>query len=405
MNSITITKQKIFNRKHEVFAYELTFKDDEDHITGLSNNVKGTSKLIIGSVTSPELDKLLGRNALAFVNVDEKTLMKGILDVLDNERFVINILDTIDLTENVISKIIQYRKRGFRLCIEHFDSSADMIKKFKRLFNYIDIIKMDVVLSEPQNLEKVKEKLEGTRIKFLAQDIESKDDYNKYQAMGFDYFQGYFLDKPETIEISGSKEATQFIIMQLIRIIKEDNTNNEKLEFFIKKQPDLSYKLIQFFNNSKRLSVKVESLPQVITLMGRQMLLRWLLVYLYSEVSTNPASQTMLELAIKRAERMEAEADIRNKDKAYLAGMFSMLGSIFETDIRDLMKQVNMDPDISTLILERKGIFASSLMRAEKAEKDYLKQLYLQNFEKLKAADLITTLQYSGVEVDKDAIH
>ncbi|WP_345992207.1 EAL domain-containing protein [Sulfurimonas sp. HSL-1716] len=404
MNVINLSKQKIFTNKNEVYAYELVFKDGENHPAGFSDNVKGTAQLIIRSITSPELENLLGKNTLAFVNVDDKTLTKGILDVLDKNRFILNILEDIKLTENVINKIIQYRKRGFRLSIEHFDSSADMISKFSRLFNYIDIIKMDTVLSEPQNMQKVMNKFKGTRIKLLAQNIETKEDFRKYLDMGFDLFQGYYLDKPEVMEIIGSKEPAQFIILQLIKIIKEDNTNNDKLEYFIKKQPDLSYKLIQFFNNSKRFSIKVESLTQVITLMGRDKLLRWLLVYLYSEVSKNPASKTLLDLAIKRAERMEAEADPRNKEKAYLAGMFSMLSSIFETDIRELMNHINMDNDITSLVLEKKGIFASSLMRAEQAEKEYLKKVMLANFDKIYTTDLIYTLEYSGVEIDKDKI-
>ena len=403
MNEIYISKQKIFDARKDVFAYALAFKDSEHKPANFSNNVKGTAQLIMSSISSSELDNLLGRKSLAFINVDEVTLTKGILDVLDKDRFVLNILEDINLTEDVISKIVQYRKRGFRLSIEHFDSSAKMIIKFKRLFNYIDIIKMDILLSEPENLEKVVRKFKGTRIKLLAENIESKDDLLEYFEMGFDYFQGYYLDKPQTIEIAGVKEPAQFIILQLIKMIKQSDTT-EQLELFIKGQPDLSFKLIQFFNNSKKLNIHVESLTQVLTLMGRDQLLRWLMVYLYSEVSTNPASKTVLELAIKRAESMEAEADFKNKDKAYLAGMFSMLSSIFETNIKELMNMVKMDSDISSLILEKKGIFAGSLLRAEEAEKAYLKKMMMANFEKLDAADLIYALEDSGVELDKDDI-
>jgi len=98
---------------------------------------------------------------------------------------------------------------------------------------------------------------------------------------------------------------------------------------------------------------------------------------------------------------MEADADARNKDKAYLAGMFSMLGSIFETDIKDLMNHIQMDSDITALVLEKKGIFAGSLMRAEQAEKDYLKKIMLANFDKLSASNLISTLESGGVDIDK----
>lgn len=403
MNIINISKQKIFDNKNHLYAYELVFKDSSDEPTGLLDSVKETSQLIISSISSTELDKLLGPRTLAFVNVDEDTLTKGILDVLDNKRFVLNILEDIDLTDKVLSKIIQYKKRGFKLSLEHFDSSAEMITKFSRLFNFIDIIKMDILLSEPENLEKVMAKFKGSRIKLLAQNIETKEDYNKCQNMGFDFFQGYYLDKPETIEVIGSKEPSQIIILQLIKIIKNDNTT-EELELFIKKQPDLSFKLVQFFNNSQHFNVKVESLTQVITLMGRGKLLRWLLVYLYSEASKNPASKSILDLAIKRAERMEAEADFAHKDKAYLAGMFSMLSSIFEEDIKDLMNHIQMDNDITSLVLERKGVFAGSLIRAEEAEKEYLKKLMMANFEKLNTTDLIYTLEDSGIEIDKNKL-
>jgi EAL and modified HD-GYP domain-containing signal transduction protein len=403
VNVINISKQKIFDNKNQLYAYELVFKDGANNDTSLSSSVKGTAQLIMSSITSKELDKLLAPKTLAFVDVNEEILSKGILDVLDKDRFILNILEDIDLTEKVVSKIIQYKKRGFKLSIEHFDSSAQMIKKFNILFNYVDIIKMDIVLSEPENLEKVMSKFKGGRIKLLAQNIESKEDHKICLEMGFDLFQGYYLDKPEVIEIIGSKEPAQFIILQLIKIIK-DNNSTEQLEFFIKKQPDLSYKLVQFFNNSKRFNVKIESLTQVITLMGRDKLLRWLLVYLYSEVSQNPASKTILALAIKRAERMEAEADFRHKDKAYLAGMFSMLSSIFETDIKELMNHIQMDSDITSLVLEKKGIFAGSLMRAEIAEKEYLKAIMLANFEKLHTTDLIYTLEYGGVYIDKSKL-
>lgn len=403
MNIINISKQKIFDNKNQLFAYELVFKDSSLEPSGFSTKIRETAQLIISSITSNELDKLLGSRVLAFVNVDEESLQKGVLDVLEKDRFVLNILEDIDLNEKVIAKIIQYKKRGFRLSLEHFDSSAEMIKKFNRLFNYIDIIKMDVVLSLHENLEKVMEKFKGSRIKLLAQNIETKEDYQKYSKMGFDYYQGYYLDKPEIIEIIGSKEPAQFIILQLIKIIK-DNNSTEQLEFFIKKQPDLSYKLVHFFNNSKKFNVKIESLMQVITLMGRDKLLRWLLLYLYSEVSKNPASKTILALAIKRAEKMEAEADRVNKDKAYLAGMFSLLSSIFETDIKELMNHIQMDKDITSLVLEKKGIFAPSLIKAEKEEKEYLRQIMLENFDKLHTTDLIYTLEYSGVDIDRSKL-
>ncbi|MEA1955719.1 MAG: hypothetical protein U9N02_04410 [Campylobacterota bacterium] len=51
-----------------------------------------------------------------------------------------------------------------------------------------------------------------------------------------------------------------------------------------------------------------------------------------------------------------------------------------------------------------KAYLAGSLMRAEAAEKEYLKKMMLANFEKLSASDLISTLEDSGVTIDKDKL-
>lgn len=403
MSKLYISKQKIINRAGKAFAYELNFKDESNKPVEFSTHLKSNAKLILSSITSTELNKLLGVKGMAFINVDEATLSKGILDLLDKNRFILNILEDITLSEDVIRKIVTYKKKGFLLSLEHFDASARMIIKFKRLFNYIDIIKMDILLSESENLEKLAKKFQKTRIKLLAQGVECREDYKYCFDLGFDYFEGDFIDAPSIMEIKALQDPPQMIILHLIKLIK-NSASTEDIEHYIRQQPDLSYKLIQFFNSFEKIDIHIDSLTQVITLMGRNKLLRWLLAYLYSEVSTKANSKTVLELAIRRAESMEHEADAKNKDKAYLAGMFSLLGSIFDTDIKELMQCVNMDREITMLVLHKKGIFAGSLMRAEVAEKNYLRKVMMANFEKLNTVDLIYTLEDGGVDLNKDDI-
>ena len=101
---------------------------------------------------------------------------------------------------------------------------------------------------------------------------------------------------------------------------------------------------------------------------------------------------------------MEADALPADKDKAYLAGMFSLLDAIFETDIKDLMKYINLDKDITSLVIEKKGKFASSFLKAEKSERDYLKKLIIDNFDKINTVDIIYALGFSGVEIDKSKL-
>jgi len=403
MNKVFMARQKIFDAMGREYSCELLFRDHAHGIKEFPTNMKATSHVIINTVTNVSINELIGDSGTAFINIDEDVLTSDILDVLDNKRFVLEILETTNLSEKVVAKIKQYHSRGFKIAIDDFDCSAEMIKKFTPLFKYTHYIKMDVLIAEPENLINVVAKLKKTGIKLLAEKIETKEEYNKYISMGFDLFQGYYLEKPEVLEIDRYKESTQMVILQLIKIIKEEG-ETFIMESYIKQQADLSFKLLRFLNNQNIVKVKIESIKQAITLLGRDKLLRWLMVYLYSEISTNPASEAVLAMATKRAERMESQALPADKDKAYLAGMFSLLDAIFETDIKDLMKHINMDKDINSLVVEKKGKFMPSFMKAEKSEREYLKKLVIENFDKISTVDIIYALEFSGIEIDKDKL-
>ena len=211
-------------------------------------------------------------------------------------------------------------------------------------------------------------------------------------------FQGYYLSKPETIEINIHKEATHIIILQLIGLIKEDAATS-KIEKFVRSRPDLSFKLIKYLNNQNNFSTEINSITQVLTLMGRDRLMRWLLLYMYSEVSSSPISENVLSLAQKRAAKMEEDAPHHMKDKAYLAGMFSMMDILFDTDMKELMSHVKMDKEIVNLVTTKTGRFSTSLKEIEKTEKADIKQVLCDNFDSLKIEDILYALEFGGVKL------
>ncbi|MFA6629120.1 MAG: EAL domain-containing protein [Sulfuricurvum sp.] len=403
MGKLYIAKQKIYLANENVYGYELLFRDGTEGGEPFPSHIKATAHVIFNTLTNLNTDALLGKTGIAFINADKHFLTSGIIDMLDKKRFVIEILETISLDDKVIERIKTYHKRGYTIALDDFDCSVEMIKKFAGLLKYIHIVKVDVRTAEVENIDGVMKKLRSIGTRFLAEKVETRAEHEQYKAMGFDMFQGYYFHRPENVEIEGYKEVTHVIILQLIKLLKEDDETT-RIETFIRQRADLTYKLIKFLNNQIAFETPVESITQVITLLGRDKLLRWLLVYLYAEISTNPASKSLLQLALNRAEKMEEEAHHKDKEKAYLAGMFSLLGAVFETNVKTLMNHVNMDREISRLVIDKKGKFAASLMKIEQSEKEYLKKLVMENFNILDTVELIYTLEYSGVSVDRNKL-
>lgn len=371
-----IARQEIVDVNDKIIAYELLFRDHAHGIKEFPTNLKATSQVMMNVLANITITDVVPQNIKAFINIDETVLTSGIIDILDKNIFVLEVLETTDLTEKVIKKIVQYHKAGFVIAIDDFDCSAEMIKKFTPILKYISLVKIDVMSSNQENLKNLMPKFKQLGKKVLAEKVETEEEYESCIKMGFDLFQGYYFSKPEVIEINIHKEATHIVILQLIGLLKED-AETSKVEKFVRSRPDLSLKLIKYLNNQKDFSSEIDSITQVITLMGRERLMRWLLLYIYSEVSTSPLSENVLLLAQKRAEKMEEDAPLHMKDKAYLAGMFSMLDILFDTSMQELMSHVKMDKEIVNLVINKTGRFSDSLKTIEKKEKEELKKSHL----------------------------
>lgn len=399
MEKAYIARQEILDVNNNLIAYELLFRDHAFGINEFPSHLKATSQVVMNTLTNINIADVVPKGVRAYINVDETVLLSGIIDILDKDVFVLEILETADLNEKMIEKIAEYHKSGFQIAIDDFDCSSQMIQKFTPIFKYISIIKVDVVLSNKENLKNMIQRFRNMGKTVLAEKVETKEEYDLYKVVGFDLFQGYYLSRPEVLELNIHKEATHIVILHLIGLLKED-ADTPKIEKYVRSRAELSYKLIRYLNNKNNFESAIDSITQVITLMGREKLMRWLLLYLYSEVSTSPISESTLILAQKRAQKMEEDAPVHMRDKAYLAGMFSMMDILFETDMKELMSHVNMDKDIVSLVTTRTGRFSDSLKKIEKEEKEDLKKIVCEQFNEIRVEDILYALEFGGIKLD-----
>jgi len=232
-------------------------------------------------------------------------------------------------------------------------------------------------------------------IKLLADEIKTRSEYQKYLRMGFHIFQGNFIHEIDTIERNAHAELSHVVILNLIEMIKNDE-DTSKIEKYIKQRPDLSYFLIKFLNNNNKFENKISSLTQVISYLGRSQLLRWLLIYLFAEREGNELSKILLEKALLRANKLE-KLFPKNKEKAFMVGMFSMLGNLFETDTEDLLSELKIEGQILLAITEKKGSLGKALLTIENMEMESLKKIVCDNFKEFKLVDIIRLLESSNI--------
>jgi EAL and modified HD-GYP domain-containing signal transduction protein len=149
---------------------------------------------------------------------------------LDPEKVVIEVLETVEPTQELVLACKAIKDLGYTLALDDYDFDP----KWDVLLPYTDIIKVDIVECDGQTLTDNIGRHAGSKIKLIAEKIETIQDFEKYQDMGFDYFQGYFCytrnyktkklptSKLSLISLVNASSSVEFDSKKISNIIERD---------------------------------------------------------------------------------------------------------------------------------------------------------------------------------------
>ncbi len=143
MNEKFIARQPILDDRLRIFAYELLFRGGPQNVFQPSANA--SASVIADSITLFDLDMLTGR-ARAFVNLDEMALRLGAARLLPAGRIVVEILETVRPTEEVLGFCRELRSAGYQLALDDFVDAPESAP----FVEYVDYLKVDFRLLDAQ---------------------------------------------------------------------------------------------------------------------------------------------------------------------------------------------------------------------------------------------------------------
>ena len=182
-------RQAIFNKKNDVEFYELIFGEiderneankeiDEKRIKSICNY--GTIGL-----------KAFTNNKMAFVNFTTKSLIEDIPELLGKENIIIQISNKIDFTDEVITFLKDYKKRGFLIVYDSISLKDDI----KLLADIVDIYKINFFGNDKGSILNVISEVRRYTKKYslMAASLKCEEEYNFALKNNFDYFEGDFF--------------------------------------------------------------------------------------------------------------------------------------------------------------------------------------------------------------------
>ncbi|MBE6086893.1 EAL and HDOD domain-containing protein [Clostridium beijerinckii] len=358
---IFVARQPIFNRKNEVVAYELLFRNGQNNFYNNTNGDEATLKVIANTFYTFDF-KDITDNKKAFINFTEELIKKEIATILPKEYVVIEILENIEPNDEIVDACKRLKKRGFILALDDFVFHTKYIK----LIEIADIIKIDFKITTGDERKKVFElKKINNKIKFLAEKVENKEEYDEALKLGYSYFQGYYFSKPIVLSrknIPTNKDTA----IKILKLINKDDFDFNKLEELIIKDLGLSYKIIKLINSSAYcLKNEVKSIKYAIALLGRKEIIKWLYVVLLNDLKENNTDE-LIKVSLQRAKLCELicnMSEYKNKVySAYMVGLFSVMDAILNCSIEVILKELYIDDEIKEGLTE-KGDFLNKILK------------------------------------------
>lgn len=343
-----VARQAILDINKELYAYELLFRDGEENCFPDISPDEATSKILTDSHLDIGLDDISGGKPI-FINFHQDTLLHRFPTSLDPKKVVIEVVETVIPSPDLVQACKTIKDLGYTLALDDHDFDP----KWNDFLPYIDIIKVDVVECDEQTLIDNMTKYKESKIKLVAEKIETIDEFEKYRDMGFDYFQGYFFAKPEIvkqkklptsklplIELIGSSAAAEFDLVKVNTIIERDVS--------------LSYKLLRFINNPLvNKSNEINSLRHALNYMGQVEVKKFIALLALANLGDNKPVE-LIHLSLVRAKFCDligqAKSLSNNPPTGFLVGLFSLLDALLDQPMRGIVEKLPIGENIKAAL-------------------------------------------------------
>jgi len=347
MPACFMARQPIFDQRLRVFAYELLFRSGPQNFYQTTPNAAST--VIADSITLFDLQSLTG-HARAFINVDELALRLGAPRLLPPDRVVVEILETVKPSDEIVKICKELRDAGYTLALDDFVDHP----RLAPLVELAQFLKVDFQLSDHEARENMAVKYSKNGVSLVAEKVETEEELAEARRLGFGYFQGYFFCKPsmtETRSIPGSK----LVYLELLNASSPAELDYAAIEDILKREPSLLYRFLRYLNSPLLgLRTEIHSVRQALTLLGEQDFRRWVSVFAIISMSSGKPSE-LIRTALTRAyfcEEFSGGARLAEKKSSlFLMGLLSVTDALLDKPIGDILRDLPIAQDVKTALV------------------------------------------------------
>lgn len=345
---VFLARQPIFDRKQTVYGYELLFRSAaaRDRFDGTEAS-SATKQVMANTLLVGDLNVPPGKKA--FLNFDHNLLRDGIHLAMPPEAIVIELLESVEPTLELIEECRKLRSQGYTIALDDFVWAP----QFEALTQIAQLIKVDIRTTDKKEQERLLSRYRGRGVKMLAEKVETNDEFEWARDAGYDLFQGYFFAQPKLVRRQQIPAAT-VVCVRLLREVAQPELDFERVAKLIGEDVSLCYKLLHYANSALfARRGKTNSIPSALMVLGEIGLRHWTaLATLPMMAADKPGELVTLSLVrAKFCENLGKLAGLPPHNEAFLMGMFSLLGTLINKPLDEALNEVSLGTRVRGALL------------------------------------------------------
>ncbi|WP_323846749.1 EAL and HDOD domain-containing protein [Microbulbifer magnicolonia] len=369
---VILACRPVYSRGQEVAAFELLLQGEEPSQRATLSDIEASSQVILGTYTQLFQAGRV-RRVPSFLKVTDEVIMAPELPDLPKDHYILEIPEGMLLTSDRVERLSHLAQRGYRLALADYDPDD---AELDVLLDVVHIVKVDTRLQDDGVLRRAADKSRDYGVEMLADNLDSRERFLRCVELGFDYYQGDFLSAPSPVKgkkITGNK----ILLLQLLSELHSPEASPLRLEAIALKDANLTYRILKVVNSAAvGLRREVNSLSHAIGLMGLEEIKRWANLFLVAGESDKPEALTRSMLV--RGRMCEVLAEIAGRDNTinhFIVGLLSQLDALMDIAMPELMKQVPLNKEVKSALLERSGSLGEILGEVERYEQGRFDEL------------------------------
>ena len=374
-----IARQPILDRKKEVFAYELFFRDGKNNCFPNVQKDEATSKLITKNYQTLELDDI-SCSKKSFINFQPETLISGLPAFLDPENVIVELVVGKSDENRLLDTCKHVKKMGYKIALE----DCNLEPRWNQFLPFVDILKVNTQRENIDFLAKNMNRFTDANVQLIADKVETQESFTIFRDMGFDYFQGYFFVRPESVS-NKNLPTSKLALVELIGASSSESFDIGSINSVVEHDAGLSYMLLRFINNptiNKR--HKITSLRHALNYMGEVEIKKFVALLAMANLSDDKPIE-LIHLSLVRAkfcDLLGTEKGIGiNPPTAYLVGLFSVLDALLDQNMELLIEKLPVVDDIKIALCGGQNNLSMYLLLAKAFESsNWLKIIRISKF-------------------------